>query len=332
MALSQEIYDNLMLEYAARRDRHSRELLQKREEVYRKIPGFQELDGVIPSYGVGMLEKQLFGDPGEAPSAEASSLELKKRIREVTEKKRTLLVNAGYPENYLSPVYDCPDCRDTGYIDGVKCHCLKKAEIAILYDQSHLKQLIRDNNFSLLSEEFYEGEDLQRFRRAVQICRSFVNNFNSGYENLYLYGTVGTGKSFLSICTAREVLLKGNSVLYFSAAGLFETLSSYVFGNRSREELQRFTEELYNCDLLIIDDLGTELPNAFVSAQLFSCINERHLNRKSTIISTNLSLGELQDRYSDRILSRISSDYTVCRLTGPDIRLRKKVRKMNGTC
>ena len=110
---------------------------------------------------------------------------------------------------------------------------------------------------------------------------------------------MGTGKSFLSVCIAREVLSAGYSVLY--------------------------------CDLLIIDDLGTELTNQFVSAQLFACINERHLNRKPTVISTNLSLEDLQKRYSDRVFSRITSGYICCKLTGKDIRLLKKVRTMNGT-
>jgi DNA replication protein DnaC len=135
---------------------------------------------------------------------------------------------------------------------------------------------------------------------------------------------VGTGKSFLSICIAKEVLESGHSVLYFSAAALFDKLSMYSFDVRVKDELRSFTNDLYTCDLLIIDDLGTELTNQFISAQLFTCLNERHLGRKSTVISTNLSLKEMQARYSDRVFSRITNDYELYKLTGSDIRVLKR--------
>ena len=135
---------------------------------------------------------------------------------------------------------------------------------------------------------------------------------------------MGTGKSFLSCCVSKELLERGHSVLYFSAAALFETLSRNSFSYKSKEELYNICEDLYNCDLVIIDDLGTELTNNFVATQLFTLLNERHLRKKSTIISTNLSLEELRNRYSDRIFSRITSHYEVCKLTGPDIRMQKK--------
>ncbi|MEE1050489.1 MAG: ATP-binding protein [Lachnospiraceae bacterium] len=227
--------------------------------------------------------------------------------------------------------YQCPDCRDTGYINGEKCHCFRQEEISILYDQSHLQLLTRTQNFDTLREDFYKGEDLKRFRAARNVSLHFARQFGREYSNLYFFGTVGTGKSFLSVCIAREVLSAGYSVLYFSAASLFDRLAGLVYNYRSREDFQHFVDDLYHCDLLIIDDLGTELTNQFVSAQLFACINERHLNRKPTVISTNLSLEDLQKRYSDRVFSRITSGYICCKLTGKDIRLLKKVRTMNGT-
>lgn len=139
------------------------------------------------------------------------------------------------------------------------------------------------------------------------------------------YGTVGTGKSFLSSCIAKELIEQGKLVIYFSSAQLFETLSRSTFDRNSEEAASGIYEDIYECDLLIIDDLGTELTNAFVSSQLFSCLNNRHLRRKSTIITTNLSLEELRDRYSDRIFSRITSNYGMCKLTGRDIRITKKL-------
>lgn len=320
MSLSNEQYNRLMLEYSRTRERHRQELRQRKMVIYAKIPEYQELDESIPGMGTDALRRKLFGAGTGHPEEPLSA-----RLLSIRQKKRQLLVRYGYPEDYLDPVYDCSDCRDTGYIDGVKCHCLRAREISLLYDQSHLKDLIQSNNFSLLSEAFYEDpEDLAGFRRAEQACHEFINNFSTGYENLYFYGTVGTGKSFLSICTAGEILNRGHSVLYFTATGLFDQLSGYVFGTGDRAALEEFRSDLYTCDLLVIDDLGTEMTNSFVTTNLFGLINERDLNRRATIISTNLSLGELQNRYSDRILSRITYGYKICKLTGPDIRILKK--------
>jgi DNA replication protein DnaC len=182
-------------------------------------------------------------------------------------------------------------------------------------------------NFSSLSYEYYKGDDLEKFTKAVQICQNFVKSFHKDYRNLFFYGTVGTGKSFLSCCVAKELMDSGSLVIYFSASQLFDTLSKSTFDKDSKEAVSGISDDICECDLLIIDDLGTELTNSFVSSQLFSCLNNRHLRKKSTIINTNLSLGELRDRYSDRIFSRITSNYEVCKLTGRDIRMQKKTQK-----
>ena len=249
-------------------------------------------------------------------------------IRDIKEQKYLALVRAGFPSDYLEPVYDCPQCKDTGYIGSEKCHCFRQTMVNLLYEQSNLKNLLQTDNFDNLSYNYYQGDDLLRFKNAVETCKNFVKNFNSDYHNLFFYGTVGTGKSFLSGCVAKALIEKGNLVIYFSALSLFERLSKNSFDFKAKEEFNLLLDDIYNCDLLIIDDLGTELTNAFVSSQLFGLLNERHLRKKATVISTNLSLEELRDRYSDRIFSRITSHFEVCKLTGPDIRMYKK-RMMN---
>ena len=138
---------------------------------------------------------------------------------------------------------------------------------------------------------------------------------------------MGTGKSFLSGCIAKELIEKGYSVIYFSAAGLFETLSRNMFDYKNTEEFRNLHEDLYGCDLLIIDDLGTECLNNATVSMFFSLLNERHLNQKATIISTNLFLEDIQNRYSERIFSRIMNQYISCKFTGPDIRRLKKTLK-----
>lgn len=292
-------------------------LAQRRQQVYAQLPEYQELDASVGAASIAHARLLLDGD-------DSSLEELKKELACKAERRRILLSQAGYPPDYLEPFYDCADCRDTGYIGSEKCHCFRQQEITLLYEQSGIQEMIARENFDTLSTAYYEGEDLQRFENAVAISHKFVEEFKKSYQNLLFYGTVGTGKSFLSGCIARELLSRGRAVIYFSASGLFETLARYSFDTKSKETLYNFCKDLYNSDLVIIDDLGTEVTNSFVTSQLFSLLNERHLRQKATIISTNLNLEEMRDRYSDRIFSRITSNYSLCKLTGPDIRMYKK--------
>ena len=190
--------------------------------------------------------------------------------------------------------------------------------------------MIASENFSNLSYEYYQGDDLTHFRKCVDVCRNFVQNFEQDYHNLFFYGTVGTGKTFLTNCIAKECIEQGCSVLYFSAASLFDLLARNTFDYRAREELSALCADLYSCDLLVIDDLGTETATAVTLSHFFTCLNERLLRQKSVIISTNLSLEDCRNRYQDRIFSRIASNFEFCKLTGPDIRMCKKVSAVSG--
>lgn len=317
MPLTNSQYDAIMRSYEEKQ-RATRYRLEKNTlEVYAKIPSYEELEKQTATISIEHGRRLLSGERGALD-------ELKKNLRELSERKAFLLHENGFPEDYLTPTYTCEKCKDTGYIDNKKCNCFRAAEIELIYEQSHIKSMLKTENFDFLSYDYYVDDELEKFTKAVQICQNFVENFRLDYRNLFFYGTVGTGKSFLSCCVAKELMDKGNLVIYFSASQLFDTLSKSTFDRDSAEALSGISEDIYDCDLLIIDDLGTELTNAFVSSRLFSCLNNRHMRKKATIITTNLSLGELRDRYSDRIFSRITSNYTVCKLTGPDIRMKKK--------
>lgn len=323
MALNNQQYESIMRRYEQTRDANRHLMDERRESVYRRIPEYRQLDTSIGSVARDKAQSILEGDDTALAS-------LHDYIARISQQKQALLISAGFPADYLEPVYHCADCHDTGYIDvggsqKEKCHCLRQQEVSILYEQSNIQDVISRENFSTLSFDYYQGEDRERFERTVKKCKDFVEQFSNSYRNLFLYGTVGTGKSFLSGCIANEILKQGRSVIYFSSVGLFDKLAQYTFDTKSKEILYNFYEDLYNCELVIIDDLGTEVTNAFVTSQLFSCLNERDLRQRATIISTNLSLEELRDRYSDRIFSRITSNYNICKLTGPDIRMSKKL-------
>lgn len=321
MSLTNAQYDQILHQYEMKQLHNRREAERKLAYVYDHIPGYRDLDDSVAALSVAQGKKLLSGD-------EDAMEDLRDILAELSGRKAQLLEDAGLPADYLEPVYECPDCKDTGYIDGQKCHCFKQAMITLLYEQSNIQEILRTENFHSLSYEYYEGEDLSRFKNAVKTCQNFIKNFNSDYHNLFFYGTVGTGKSFLSGCVAKELIESGHSVIYFSATGLFDLLSKNSFDYKNRDELRDTYADLYQCDLLIIDDLGTELTNQFVTSQLFALLNERHMGKKATIISTNLSLEELRNRYSDRIFSRITSNYEICKLSGQDIRMYKK-RLMN---
>jgi len=317
VALTNSQYNTIMKRYEEKQLAARHALDDREAYVNKNLPEYRELSSRISSLSLQQATKLLDGD-------ESALAELKNSIQRLRNEKKQLLTDAGLPLDYLDIKYSCPDCKDTGYIGLQKCHCFKQQIIEFLYQQSNINDLLKENNFSSLSYEFYEGEDLLHFQNTVKTCRDFIDSFNSDYHNLFFYGTVGTGKSFLSGCVAKELMDQGHSVIYFSAAGLFEKLSEVSFDYNAKEKLTDLYEDLYSCDLLIIDDLGTELTNNFSSSQFFSCLNERILRKKSIIISTNLSLQDLRDRYSDRIFSRITSNFKLCKITGPDIRMYKK--------
>lgn len=322
MSLTNKQFEIIQRNYEKTREANRHELENRIRTVYSRIPEYEALDNSVGSFAV---EKYRLSTEGN----EKALSELHQEIKAITSKKLKLLTDAGFPADYLDPIYKCKDCKDTGYTINddytkSKCHCLRKQEIEILYDQSNIRNSLKEDNFDSLSYDYYKDEELIRFQKTVDICRKFVDSFDRDYNNLFFYGTVGTGKSFLSSCVAGEILKAGHSVLYFSSIRLFEDLALYSFNNNEKKGLYDFHHDLYNCELVIIDDLGTEVTNSFVSSQLFSLLNERHLRKKATIISTNLSLEALRDRYSERVFSRITSNYSMCKLVGPDIRLIKK--------
>jgi len=313
VSLSNAQYDKIKKIYDDRRLARHYEQTRRLAYVNENIDGFREINDSISSLCLKQAELLLEGDT-------SALTDLKEAIARLKQQKASLLEQASLPKDYLNVPYVCQDCEDTGYINGEKCHCFKQASLALLYDQSNLKEYLDFTDFSIVSDKYYTGEDLIHFKDSYQKSINFVNNFKNDYQNLYFYGTVGTGKSFLSGCIAKALMQKGHSVIYFSAAGLMEFISNHTFKNKYSVETETAYQDIYDCDLLIIDDLGTELINDFTISQLFTCLNERSLRKKSVVISTNLSLKELRDYYSERIFSRIVGNFLFCKMTGPDIR------------
>ncbi len=333
MALKTYQYNTIMREYDAKQAA-SRALLDARQaEIEKAIPAYADLRRQIIENSLAYARNTLSGTATRDDAGEDNALStLRAQNLALSVKKEALLLAHGYPANYLTPVYSCPDCKDTGMAGEERCHCFKQAVVDLLYTQSGLSERIKDENFDTFSFDYYSDTVLdpktkltprQHMKRVHDTALSFVRNFDTEHNNLLMYGASGLGKTFLSHCIAKELLNTAHTVLYLPAYELFD-----ILGKSMKEDEREFaasSDHILDCDLLIIDDLGTELATAFTLSRLSLCINERFINKRSTIISTNFGVEELATHYGERNFSRIFSTYTPLRFFGEDIRLKKKV-------
>ena len=308
------VYKEIMTGYERQLAQDKRAQRKRIQEVHGRVPKYKELEDLTADLSAKAAILAASGRKEEA-------VPIIHELNRISDEKKQVLIDAGIPDGYLSLKYVCPDCRDTGYINGKKCHCLMQKIVEHYYVSSGLYEKLKTENFDTFSFEYFEGEDLENIKTIYDASRSFVSSFADSCRNMLFYGSVGSGKSFMSNCIARELMDQGIAVTYVSAVRLFDILSSHIFG---RPEADRGEYDMiFNCPLLIIDDLGTEIGSSAVSSELFAVLNERDLKSLSTIISTNYSMAELKDKYSDRSLSRLLGNYEIYRFSGEDIRLKK---------
>jgi len=332
MAIKNDQYNQILREYDYRKLQNRHELERRIEEAYQAIPKLKQLEDEMISLSASSGRMAIRGD-------ESSLIELKSKTLNLKSLQTELLISHGYCADYLDLHYTCNKCKDTGYVGNEKCTCLKQAIASLIYDDSNLKSILAHENFTSFSFAYYSDDyvdetlglsPLSNMQKVVAGCKNFIRHFNKNHENLLLLGNTGVGKTFLANCIAKELLDRGYTVIYLTAFRLFDILEKHKFGKdeESTYIASNQFDYIMDCDLLIIDDLGTELNNAFTSSQLYLIINERLLKQKSTIISTNLSLDNLNTNYSERVYSRIISKYSIRRIMGEDIRLHKAVSNL----
>lgn len=327
MNLKNSQYQAIMRQYDLRQLHHRHLQTLRYQEITDKIPAYSQLEEEIAGLYAARARSAVLGQ------TEASE-DACRRLQELQDRQRLLLVQAGYPADYLAMTYTCPDCHDTGFIGNEKCHCFKQAMVDLLYSQSNIHEVLKKENFDTFDIRYYSDKKDRRLgisprenmQSIVSTCQDFIRHFDEQARNLLFYGDTGVGKTFLTNCIARELLNTSHTVIYLTAFHLVDILQNNTFGSDDMDDSgENMFSYILDCDLLIIDDLGTELNNSFVTSQLFLCINERLLARKSTIISTNLSLDELQNEYSERIFSRLVSNYEIMLILGDDIRIKKAI-------
>ncbi len=297
------------------------------DEVYRKIPKLEEITKSINSTSIQIAKELIKG--GEDVQTRID--EIKENNQMLRDNEKYLMNTAGYPVDYLTNVYTCSKCSDTGFVNNLKCTCLETLIIQKLYQISNIKEVLETENFDTFNIKYFSDEKVidgitprQSMTINFKVAQDFVNKFETIYRNLYLFGATGRGKTFLCNCIAKEIIDKGHIVIYVSATDLFKRLEEYKFYRNENAGHQQFVEYLEKADLLIIDDLGTELHTQFTSSELFNIINKRHTDRKHTIISSNLAIQELENVYSSRIESRLIGNFENLKFVGDDIRQLKK--------
>lgn len=323
MAYSTEVVSRARARLAqAKADRESenqRHLL----EAYEQVPRLKQID-LLLRRTMAMAAQAVFTQGGDVQMA----MERAKRENLALQQERRELVAAHFEEGYLDDSPICDRCGGSGYVGSVMCECLaelcrqeQKKELTLLSGGKETFSQFRLDYYSDAYDSKYGASPRTIMERNFRNCRSYASTFSLQSGNLLFVGGTGLGKTFLSACIARAVADRGYSVCYETASHLFSTLERAKFN--ADEEARRTAEKYTACDLLIIDDLGTEMPGQFTTAALYSLMNDRLLGGKPMVISTNLNVDEAGRRYSPQIASRLHGSFTRLTFVGDDIRVMK---------
>ncbi len=294
---------------------------EKREqEVYAKSPEFEAVDRELSATGLLLFKAGLL--PENKRVQEFARLEA--LTYSLQAKRRELLTSLGYPEDYTKVRFECEKCGDTGYIGHKMCDCYRKY---IIHERAHASGLGRyldTQNFDTLSLDYYPEKSRSNMKGTFDFCRRYAEKFDgiSG-DSLLFVGSTGLGKTHLSSAIAQKVIENGFSVVYDSAQNVLATFER----DRFSQSVSKPSDKYFTCDLLIIDDLGTELRGSSATSYFYTLINSRIVASRSVIISTNLTPTALRSQYDERFVSRLFGEYTVFIFEGEDIRKIKKARE-----
>ncbi len=321
MSFNPQNFIRIREEYENKAEKARQEADIRRAQLEMIFPEFAKINRELMNTGLLIMDA-IMKNP---ENLEARLAKIEADNQALLAKKREILKNAGYPEDYDSVHYECEACGDTGYADGKMCKCMRRALILAGYESSGIANLLAKQSFESFSLDYYKNNKTvyEKMSRVLSETKAFTTKFkgkNSG--NLAFFGGTGVGKTHLSSAVARELIDSGYDVMYTTAIGMMSDFEYQRFGSTVSTEISP-TSRYFECDLLIIDDLGTEIANQFTVTTLYNVIDTRLKTGKSMLISTNLSQDEMRKRYWDRITSRIFGEFHVLGFAGIDVRQQK---------
>ncbi len=309
-------------EYSTKHLVAEREADSRRQKLHLLLPELAEIDRKLSRVGVELMSIAIMANNTEKDKKFA---DFRRQTDELNKRRGEILVAAGYPADYTDVKYECEKCSDSGYVGIKMCECMREALIMAGYESSGIAELLRTQTFENFSLDYYkQNSDSHRMmERIFAYAKSYAENFKSGEaDSIAMFGGTGLGKTHLSSAIAKAVIEKGNDVLYVTAVGMVSDFETEQFNSQHipRGEL---TDKYFDCDLLIIDDLGAELANQFTVSCLYNLLNVRINRHAATILSTNLTQQELFKKYNERITSRIMGEFRILPFSGTDIRMQK---------
>lgn len=329
MGYSKEIYDKVQKELYDIKMEAVDELNRKKDILYNRFPEAAEIEKQLSATAIKAARAVISG-----ANSKDELLKLRQTTKNLRERLTQILKRVNLPENYLELNYRCKKCSDEGYIDGIMCDCMKKMMKKEVYNELNKMSPLELSSFENFSLDFYsdtpqpnsELTPKKRMAKILEFCKKYASQFKKNSPSLLMTGSTGLGKTHLSLAIAKEVIEKGFGVIYGSAQNIISKVEKEKF--RGYQNSSDETERHYiDCDLLIIDDLGTEYLTSFSSATIYNIVNSRIMMNKPTIISTNLSMKELEKNYSQRMVSRIIGNNIRLEFLGSDIRQRIMFQK-----
>ena len=319
MGYNVENYRKIREEYEQKRLRAKNEADDRKFYLHTLSRDAVELDRALSEIGLRIFKTGCEGGENVMANIE----KIKTEQEQMLAAKRALLRSLNLPEDYTEIKYECPACMDTGFVDTKMCACMKKALIMEGFRSSGLGSLIEKQSFDNFSLSYYEGDDLERMKRNLAAVKDYAENFTRDSGNLLLIGGTGLGKTHLSTAMAKHIIERGNDVVYESAQNIISDFEADRFRHGYDKVDEMRADKYFDCDLLIIDDLGVEVINAFSISCLYNLINTRINHARPTVISTNMSPQIMRSRYDDRITSRLLGEFSIILFAGTDIRSKK---------
>lgn len=328
MAFDRLTYEKAENEIKQRRFRAENRLAERMDEINVKIPEIKEIANKISQTSIELSKLIIRKESNFTESFN----KIKEQNLQGQAMVKQLLVQNGYSENYLEPVYTCPSCKDKGYINGERCSCFNKLLTHFAVEKLNSEANMPECDFEHFSLDYYKGTSnpscpdcYRKMSENLAFCKHYANNFSLKSDSLFILGQTGIGKTHISLSIAKEVSAQGYTVAYGSLLNFLRIIEKEHFGRTTNSETDTL-QVLIDTDLLILDDLGSEFQTSFYESTLYNIINSRINLGLPTIISSNLSVEELQRNYNERIISRLFSVFTTLMFFGDDIRQLKRLR------